>query len=587
MKQVIKPLLILSAIFSMGCNTMLAQVNNIQTFAKLYGYVRWFYPGDEASKINWDKFAVYGVQNVEKAKDEKELKQILLDLFKPIAPALQIYESSIFCNFDTKFIIPQDTTGLKPVSWIHFGVELNTNNNKNLPPYDFYKSYRINKDSIKNDFTYATPKIGDHIKKNIGSNLSCLMPITLYGNKVATYPPSSPQLFEQLNTQINNLQDSVFDIQNKAVQLANIIIAWNVIQHFYPYFDVVNTDWEQELLSTIQNVYSAKNEAEYFKTVSIMMAHLNDGHCIVSSDNIKRWGLPFTVDFIENKIVITESMFPDYIVGDIVKSIDGKLAIDELLYQESLLSGSPQLKRYRGLNMFSADFDRSNAVIKVIRNGEEKELQCRRYSQYNIFRNPNRKLSSLPNLIDSGNSIIYLHGYSQNFNTLLPLIKEAKGLIVGEGFNLEWDLIPHIIKEPLWSTKWNVPITARPDRDSTTFHIERWQFKPKEPFINAKVVFINNPGRVSSGETIMGFIDHYKLAKTVGDTTAGTNGDINIIQLMGGYSIKWTGLRVLKHDGSQFQLIGFRPDYTVNRTIRAVKEGRDEYLEKAIEICKQ
>ena len=25
-----------------------------KTFAKLYGYVRWFYPGDEASKIDWN-----------------------------------------------------------------------------------------------------------------------------------------------------------------------------------------------------------------------------------------------------------------------------------------------------------------------------------------------------------------------------------------------------------------------------------------------------------------------------------------------------------------------------------------------------
>jgi len=55
---------------------------------------------------------------------------------------------------------------------------------------------------------------------------------------------------------------------------------------------------------------------------------------------------------------------------------------------------------------------------------------------------------------------------------------------------------------------------------------------------------------------------------------------------MGGYSIMWTGMKVLKQDGSQHHLIGYRPDYPVKRTIKAIKENRDEYLEKALEILK-
>ena len=49
----------------------------------------------------------------------------------------------------------------------------------------------------------------------------------------------------------------------------------------------------------------------------------------------------------------------------------------------------------------------------------------------------------------------------------------------------------------------------------------------------------------------------------------------------------WTGMDVRKHDGSRFYGTGFVPDYPVSRTLRAVKDGRDEYLEKAIEIIEQ
>jgi hypothetical protein len=47
----------------------------------------------------------------------------------------------------------------------------------------------------------------------------------------------------------------------------------------------------------------------------------------------------------------------------------------------------------------------------------------------------------------------------------------------------------------------------------------------------------------------------------------------------------WTGMKVLKHDGSQHHLIGFQPDYPVKRTIQGIKEGKDEALEKAFKIA--
>lgn len=39
-------------------------VQNLETFARLYGYARWFHPSEEAQLIDWDKFVVLGVQKV-------------------------------------------------------------------------------------------------------------------------------------------------------------------------------------------------------------------------------------------------------------------------------------------------------------------------------------------------------------------------------------------------------------------------------------------------------------------------------------------------------------------------------------------
>ncbi len=62
---------------------------------------------------------------------------------------------------------------------------------------------------------------------------------------------------------------------------------------------------------------------------------------------------------------------------------------------------------------------------------------------------------------------------------------------------------------------------------------------------------------------------------------------MNFIPLPAGGRGMWTGMDVRKHDHSPFYGVGFVPDFPVARTIQSVKEGRDEFLEKAIEVIEQ
>jgi hypothetical protein len=43
-------------------------------------------------------------------------------------------------------------------------------------------------------------------------------------------------------------------------------------------------------------------------------------------------------------------------------------------------------------------------------------------------------------------------------------------------------------------------------------------------------------------------------------------------------------MKVVKHDGSQHHLIGIQPTVPLGRTLAAVREGRDEYIERALRI---
>ncbi|MEO5601552.1 MAG: hypothetical protein ABIR06_11565 [Cyclobacteriaceae bacterium] len=81
-------------LFLVVCHMSVAQttqeLNNLTAFNKLYGYVRYFHPSDEAASIDWEKFAIYGSGKVQKCRDVQCLQETLVELFEPIAPTIQI-----------------------------------------------------------------------------------------------------------------------------------------------------------------------------------------------------------------------------------------------------------------------------------------------------------------------------------------------------------------------------------------------------------------------------------------------------------------------------------------------------------------
>jgi C-terminal processing protease CtpA/Prc len=63
----------------------------------------------------------------------------------------------------------------------------------------------------------------------------------------------------------------------------------------------------------------------------------------------------------------------------------------------------------------------------------------------------------------------------------------------------------------------------------------------------------------------MGIVEAYKLGEIIGESTAGTNGNICPADLYLGYSMAFTGMKVLNHDGSRHHGAGILPMVPVAR----------------------
>lgn len=590
------------------------QIQNLQAFTKLYGYIRFFHPSDEASKIDWDRFAIYGVEKVKDIKDDVEFKNILKELFLPIAPTVQIYSESE--EPKEKFIL-NDTTGLKMVAWQHYGVGMAEGS-------DIYKSMRVYSDSKVMDenqlkfSSFATnkldqkliqsnklfakyPKKEELVKAELGESLFCIIPLTLYCNNTGTLGKDKNYPFQSLFDKVDAIDLKRQTANDKFVQLADVIIAWNVFQHFYPYYDVVNVDWEKVLTETLNEVLQNKTAYGFYDILRKMIAKLQDGHGFVTwKYKGTNGGLLVRANCIEGQIVITSTEDTLFKKGDIIKNINEKSAKNVLKEIEMFEPGSRQLKKYLGL--IAVDFGYPGSIIKLelVRDGQLIAIEKKREIKEKDFFRRHLLEFDYPAIKRIDDGIYYLNLLTideKGFTDSLYQLAQANGII----FDFRWTgkrkenykpfnqmiLLMHLIDSQVESAKWNVPSVIYPDRKNFTFYESSWSLQPTLPHFKSKNVFITDPNVISSMETFLAIVEHYKLGEIVGGVTAGTNGNVNFIPLPGGFEIMFTGMKVLKHDGSQHHLIGVKPTYPVQRTIKAVKEGRDEYLEKAIEVIKK
>ncbi|MDX8365655.1 S41 family peptidase [Cytobacillus sp. IB215665] len=564
------------------------QVENLHAFSRLYGYIRYFHPSDEAEQIDWEKFAIYGTGYVVKAKNTGDLKEKLEELFLPIAPTIQIYQEGEEVR-DTLNIESEDSS-LNYVAWQHFGKA------RNKFEGGVYKKEKIifNETSSSEKLFDSLPTVGEKISETINRSLRANIPLVLYTDGEKTLGSTEETMIEldNLVEEINKVKADP-DAEALHTRIAGVTILWNDIQHFYPYFEEVNADWLKELPSFIEVALETKNKEDYADIIDYMTEKLADGHI---SGNLQRWKesyrLPFTVDIAEDQLVIT-STYQDthFKVGDIIMSIDEKPTYEYLLQSQARISGSPQTKEL--LSIWALEYGKMDEtlLLEIDRNGKSLSLE----GSYGYANG----LSNFPiisqHITEIKEGIYYVNTLKIDYDVLIPhldSLAKAKGIIFDmrgrPGPNI-WQLVSHLTDRTVKGPLLAIEQIIYPDHKKLAGYntTGTWTIEPQEPRFEGEFVFLTNARAISYPETILGVIEDNNLGYIVGQPTAGANGDITEINLPGHENIWFTGLKVVKSDGSQHHFIGIEPTHVVERTIEGIKAGKDEYIEKAIQIINQ
>src|SRR5690554_5220535 len=745
-----KTITILFALLFIGATQAQQQdkVGYLKTFAKAYGYVKYFHPSDEASEIDWNSFAAFGANEILKCNNTEEVIASLNSLFKPIAPSVVF--SNTKQHFHINVITPAKTKGYKPTYWQHKGVSkdmdyksstyssvrvnsLNEvdesiifgnlvlsidpekykgkeikytgwvkltaaskgtghlwlrvdksdktlgffeNMDNNPIKSNEWKQYEIigkvddaasglflgafikgkgslflddvhlyykendewleipiknsdfedNTIGVKNEqtewigksegysytisntenkegsscavITYdgkdnkvkgkplfdSFPKFGELIEKEIGDGIFCQIPLNLYTNNENTYPKS--ETLAALQHSLRNVDESP---NNISVFIGNVINTYNVFQHFYPYFNEVDLDWDKELDTALQRSLNDRTAKDHLVTLQKFTAPLKDGHIYVSGPKQEYYTPPINWEWIEGKLVITQIKEEGLgiQIGDIVTKVNNQFSEDYFKEINSRISAGTQgWLNYRAQSVSLFGEKDEQLVLEV----NNKNIVLNRDKQYAYGETDIDIQKNDYKLLPDG--IYYLNLSKIEMDTiasLFPQLQQAKGIICDlRGYpNGNHGFISHLLKKKDTSKAWmRVPEIIYPDHIKVSgYENHGWELEPKKPYLgDKKVVFLIDGRSISYAESYMSFIEGYQLATIVGQPTAGTNGNVNPFTILGNFTISWTGMKVVKHDGSQHHAIGVLPDIYVNKSIEGVKLGKDEFLEKAVEV---
>ncbi|KAA3633968.1 MAG: peptidase S41 [Bacteroidetes bacterium] len=393
-----------------------------------------------------------------------------------------------------------------------------------------------------------------------------------------------------------------FEYPDTGYRLLTLYKYWNIIHYFFPYKYVIGKDWHEVLDEFIPKFIEAPDALAYHMETLQLIGNIHDTHANIWSNStyleeFKGNLQPAVqVKFIEEQLVVTgyyhDTLGPEsgLKAGDIILTIDGQLVEDLEKKWAPLHPASNYPTKLR--NIAQTILRGNNETLEVtvsrgmkkyhleVKRHERKELQLGKDWAYN-------KPDSCYQLLNEDIGYLYLGNIKSD---LLPaafeLFKDTKGLVI-DIRNYPSEFVVFTLGAYLHqkSTAF-VKFTNGDVSCPGLFHWGpdlRIGFNNPDAYQGKVVILINEISQSQAEYTTMAFRSAPNVM-VIGSTTAGADGNVSTFYLPGNIRTRISGIGVYYPDGTQTQRVGIVPDIEVKPTIKGVREGRDELLEKAMEI---
>lgn len=387
-------------------------------------------------------------------------------------------------------------------------------------------------------------------------------------------------------------------------RLLSLMRYWNIIQYYYPYRNLIEKNWDKVFEEYLPQFLLSKNELEYEIVTLKLIGEIGDSHANIWSgaDKIEQlkgnFFSPSKVEFIEDKLVVTDhfgvapKIYTPFKLGDIITHINDKTIeylIDSL---KVIYPGSNERTIKRDLAHEILRSGNNMLKIKLLRDGlpYAKEVKLYQRNELNMFEFYNKKSKeNFFNVFDSDIGYINTSSFlPKHTSELREKLRYTKAVII----DLRHTTPQADIYQALGSLFVNssVPFvsTAVMNMNKPGEFILRSPMKihPFGDTYKGKVIVLVNENTQSSQEYTTMALKTGLNTTILGNATAGADGNMTSFHLPGGIYTSISGIAILYSDRKQTQKIGIIPDILVEPTIDGIRNGKDELLERAINLIK-
>ena len=376
---------------------------------------------------------------------------------------------------------------------------------------------------------------------------------------------------------------------------------WNIIHYYFPYKHLIDVDWNANLKKYIPVFIDAKNELEYEQAAVQIIGDIKDTHANLWSGNDAireyrgQYYPPVKVRFVENQLVVVDYFNPEMkdVVGlehgDIITKINNvpvaTIIKDRLPYYPAS-NYRTQLRDIAGSILKS---NSKSIDIHFIRDKNEvpKTMDLYQISEldyYNWYRRDPDGTSY--KMLDNNIGYITLKNIKEeDIKKIKEQFKDTKGIII-DIRNYPSTFVPFLLGSYFVSSDTPfVKFTSGNVDNPGEFTFGNTLSIPSEDntYQGKLIVIVNELSQSQAEYTAMAFRagDNTTI---IGSTTAAADGNVSTFTLPGGLGTMISGIGVYYPDGTETQRVGILPDVEVLPTIKGVKAGEDELLNKAIEL---
>jgi hypothetical protein len=539
-------------------------LENLRALARLFGFVRYFHPSDEAAAADWSRFAVAAVRAIEPASTPAELAAKLQSVFAPVAPRVRV--------------VPAGAP--RPMMEMQSGPFVLLWQYRGLGPPQGKSPFIATRFLIPAEQAPLVAFAPFH--EDLPGAVSCMVPMAIYRA-------------QGLLAQARPLPPPEGSPNDRATRLAAVIVAWNVFEHFYPYLEDLGPVWMGALGPLLSEAAKDEDAQAFHATLQKMTVILRDGHSSISGPGAPDYVPPVVWTMAEGRIAaLSIQGTADVKPGDALISIDGKPAAEVLAAREAGMAGStPQCIRERALPYLLAHAAHDKVQVELepaAQPGAHRTVTLQCEVRAGDLHPP---LPAKIAEVEPGIFYVDLDRIGDaDFAAAVPALAKARGIV----YDLRGDPNDHLQFRPFFGHLLDRavqgppiadPIVTRPDGSETIFQESQWLASPLPPYFPAKRAFLSGGRAIGYAETILSIVERYKVGEIVGEASGGINGTVNSFTMPGGYELTWTGERVRKHDGTALFGVGVRPTIPVSPTRTGLAAGRDEVLERGIQAVKQ